>query len=222
MSPCSVKGASLGKKMVFTHQSSARYSHRKAGFTVLESLVAIAISISVGLVISQSLADGWKAQVAHEAYGELQRAARFSLDEMTKQIWGASSVISATTINSTTYTSDSDTLVLRLPPIDSGGTIVTGDDYIVFEKDNAALLRLMSAHGTSVRANYYSPLTVHSEVGALAIQYYNAAGAELLPGTHNLTAARRIKLTLTSRRIVNDRTITRSFDTTVILRNKAV
>lgn len=191
-------------------------------FTVIETVIAMGISIAIGLVISQTFFDGWQSQLTQEAYSELQRASRFTIDEVSEQVWNASTVTSAVTLNSTTYTSDTDTLVLRLPPLDNTNTILIGDDYIIFDKNGARIERLISPLGSSVRANLQTPLSLNLEASTLLFQYYNAAGNELTPGTHDLTATRKIKATVTTARTANGRTISRTLDTTVILRNKGI
>lgn len=194
----------------------------KRGFTVIETLIAIGLSISIGLVISQTFFDGWQSQLTQEAYSELQRASRFTVDEISEQVWNASTVISATTLNSTTYTSDADTLVLRLSPLDGSNNILTGDDFIIIDKNGARVERLVSPLGGSMRSSWQSPLGLSLENSVLLFQYFNAAGNELVPGADDLTAARKIRVTATSARTADGRTITRSLETTVILRNKGI
>lgn len=190
------------------------------GFTLIETLVAMSISIVVGVVISQAFYDGWKAQLNQETYSELQRDSRTSLDEMGRQIRNATSVISAVTINGQAYSSDQDTLVLRLPPLDVNNAIIVGDDYLVFEKNGDRQERLVGPFASSVRASLHTPLTLNPNVGEIIIRYYDVAGVELLPGTNNLTSARTIKISLTSSRTTPDRTFSRKLESTTILRNK--
>lgn len=197
-------------------------ARRRVGFSLIETLVAIAISIVVGIVISQSFFSGWQAQLSQETYGELQRAGRFTLDEMTEQIWNASTVVGATTINATTYASDAETLILRLPPLDGDGDIITGDDYIVFNENGPTIERIVGPHASSVRAAWHSPLSLHKETGNISFQYYNAAGVELIPGTNDLTAARTLRVTIYSTRVSGTRTYNRQLETAVVLRNKGI
>lgn len=192
------------------------------GFTVIETLIAIGLSISIGLVISQTFFDGWQSQLTQEAYSELQRSSRFTIDEISEQVWNASTVVSATTLNGTTHTSDSDTLVLRLPPLDGSNNILTGDDFIIISKNGSRVERLVSPLGASTRSSWQTPLGLSLENSVLLFQYYNAAGSELTPGTHDLTAARKIKATVTTSRTADGRTINRSLETTIILRNKGI
>lgn len=195
---------------------------RYRAFSLIELLVAIAMSMIIGLVISQSFFNGWQTQISQETYGELQRAGRFTLDEISRQIWNATTVVNAVTINATTYTSGAETLVLRLPPLDSNGDIITGDDYLIFDENGPTIERLVSPHGSSVRASWRSPLSLHKETGDITIQYYNAAGSELIPSTNDLTSARKLRVTIDSTRISGGRTYNRQLDTTVILRNKGI
>ncbi len=192
----------------------------RRSFTLIETLVAMSISITVGIVISQTFYDGWRAQLNQETYSELQRSSRVSLDEMGRQIRNATSVVSAITIGGQAYTSDQDTIILRLPPLDTNNTILIGDDYLVFEKNETRHERLISPLASSVRASQHTPLTLNPNVGEIVIRYYDVAGVELIPGTNNLTSARTIKISLTSTRTVADRTFNRQLESTTILRNK--
>lgn len=193
---------------------------RHRGFTAIEVLIAIAISTVIGLVISQSLLKGWQAQISQEAYSDLQRAGRFTLDEMTGQIWNATTVVSGTTINGTVYTSGAETIVLHLEPLDADGDILSGDDYLVFRKNGSRIERLVGAAGASKRADWQTPLSLNQEVSALTLRYYDAAGTELVPGSGDLTTARKITVSVTSSRTQGSRTISRPLEATAILRNK--
>lgn len=202
------------------HQGSK--APTKHAFTIIEVLIASAISLTVIGVISESFIGAWNVQRSQEAYGELQRASRFSLDEMSKQMWNATSVTSSIVINDVTYASGANTIVLRLPPLDNDHNIITGDDFLVFHLNGTKTERLVSPNGSSLRASLQSPLTLNNNTALLQFRYFNAAGAELIPGTNDLSPARTVTITVRSSRTVGSRSYVRELETTVLLRNKAI
>lgn len=180
------------------------------------------MSLVVAGVLAESFIGGWRAQLSQEIYGELQRQSRFSLDEMTKEFWNATTVTSSVVIGGTTYTSDADTIVLRLPPLDSSDTILAGDDFMVFNQNGTETERLISPDASSVRAGLKTPLGLNHDTNILEFRYFDAAGTELVPGVNNLTTARKIITTVQSSRVNAGRTFQRELKSTVILRNKGV
>lgn len=196
----------------------------KRGLTLIELLITIGISVVITGVVAASFINGWGAQVSQEIYSELQRSARFTVDEVSNQTWNASTVISSLSNNGTTYHSDSSTLILRLPPLDANNDIITGDDYIIFRKSGNIIERLVIAAPSSIRASFTTPLTLNKDSGALHFKYYNAAGIELLPDPNNdnLSPSRRLQVVVESSRVNAGRTYTREIEATVLLRNRGI
>lgn len=194
----------------------------KRGFTLIEVLIAAAMGIIVTGVVAESFFGSWQAQRSQEIYSELQRASRSSLDEISKQTWNATSVTSSTILGGTTYTSGVSTLVLRLPPLNNNGDIITGDDYLIFQQNGANTVRLISPNASSTRANLTTPITINRDTELLEFQYFNAAGTELIPGVNDLTSTRTITMTAQSSRTLGSRIYKREIKSTILLRNKAV
>jgi len=79
------------------------------------------------------------------AYNELNANSTIALNKISKNVRQASSVVDATTINSTNYSTDHDTLILELPSIDSDQKIISNSyDYLVYFIDPADSTKLKS------------------------------------------------------------------------------
>jgi prepilin-type N-terminal cleavage/methylation domain-containing protein len=195
----------------------------KRAFTLIELLVAMGAGVIVSGVIAASLVGGWRAQLSQETYSELQRSARLTLDEITKQVQSASSIVSMLESNGTTYQSGGSTVILRLPPLNADNDIIEGDDYIIFRQTTATIERLIIADANSSRAALAPKLTLNHDAGLLGVKYYNAAGDELIadPNQDNISPSRRLEVTVRSSRLSAGRTFSREIDSMIMLRNKA-
>jgi len=194
----------------------------KRGFTLVELLTTVAIMSIVMAVMAQSFLGSWNAQLSQEIMSELQRSARLTLDEMTKQTWNATTVVSSISSGGTSYTSTANSVALRLPPMDANNTIITGDDHLVFRQDNRRIERRVIPGSGSIRAGWKTPLTLNDDTGTLTIKYYNSAGLELVPGNDDLSSARKLALTIRTTRTHGGRTYERELAATIMLRNKGL
>lgn len=205
-------------------QLAVEHPNKRAGFSLIELLVVLAVFGIIASVFSSTFLDSWYSQLVQQAYGELQRKSRFTVDEITHQARSASSVITSTTFSGTTYTSTSSSLVIRLAPIDANDNQLTGDDYLVFRRNpttSTKTERLVIPNGSSQRASWPFALRLNDETSALQIRYYNSVGTELTPGSSDLTQTKRLTVLSRSSRSLRGRTYTREIETTVSLRNKS-
>ncbi|MEX0594533.1 MAG: prepilin-type N-terminal cleavage/methylation domain-containing protein, partial [Patescibacteria group bacterium] len=109
--------------------------NNKRALTLIELLIAMAISIVVSGVILAILVSSWRADIAQTAYLDLQQKSRTAVDEISSTIKVSSGVVTSHTAGGTTYTTSSTELVLKTPAIDDSLNILTGTDYYVFRRN---------------------------------------------------------------------------------------
>lgn len=105
------------------------------GFTLLETVLVMGISVIVGtllltILVNQSNFSSKQNSLVSEGLG-LNDATR-KIDEYIRQ---AVSIVESYPEDSPIYTTSSDTLVLKLPAIDSSGVISSVFDYVVIARD---------------------------------------------------------------------------------------
>jgi prepilin-type N-terminal cleavage/methylation domain-containing protein len=203
-------------------QVPVNLKQNKPGLTIIELLVAMTISVIVAGVVSAIFINAWRAHISQEDYTELQQKSRLSIDEITNTIKVASGVLVSHTANSTTYVTSADTLVLKTPSIDANNLVLTATDYFIFRidpNDSTRLQRIVIADPTSARASLPGSYNLNDRMGSLSFTYYDATG-ELALGVDDVTATTNINIEITSQKVSHGRTISRSIDNRVYLRNK--
>jgi len=135
-----------------------------------DSLIAIFIfTLIIGMLIGVFLVYNYvfKIQIA---YNELNSNSTIALNRMAKNIRAATSLVETHTINSTEYTTDSDTLILQIPSIDVyQDTIFDTYDYMVYYKDGSFLKSDLEADVSSNRNS--GNKTVASLINASIFNY---------------------------------------------------
>lgn len=103
------------------------------GFTLIETIVVVTIMIILTLIISVTFITLWRLSQIHLSYFETKSQTSVALQRMSELIEEANSVLSGYVINGTSYTTDEDTLVLKLPSLTSDGKIIPANfDYVAF------------------------------------------------------------------------------------------
>jgi type II secretory pathway component PulJ len=188
---------------------------RRAGFGVLEALIALTI---LTLIIGAILSYYTKAQqtfINESAESDALEQTRAPLD------WMARDVKLATGIDETWggYTTSSDTLILSVPSIDTGGLIIDAaahSDRIIYRVESGRLLRITDAKdGVSARVDRTRILAVG--VALLSVGYADSNGAVLSSG---FGSAASVQPALTVWRDGFQRAFSESLRTNVKLRNR--
>lgn len=185
---------------------------RGRGFTIAEIVVVVGLFallsvFIVGVYISHN-------QLFYSQSAEINAVgtARAVMDDLTDNIREAREVATSYIHNLVTYTSDSDTLVLRLPAIDSSGNpIAAAFDYVIYYIDAADATRLrkiVSVNPLSSRRAEEKLLTDY--LNSIALTYNNSPMETATRVTINLVTQDSVRL--------NTRTITITEE--VFLRNK--
>lgn len=121
---------------------------REQGFTLIEIMVVVGLFALLMLFATGIFLSHNGLYFAQRAEINAVGSARHALDDMTDEIREAVAVAVSTDYQSVTYTTDADTLVLRLPATDASGVPLSGTyDYIVYYIDsgNPQYLRKIAA-----------------------------------------------------------------------------
>jgi len=145
----------------------------KHGFTLIETVIVIAISVSMLGALSM-LIYSFNTSTSYEQTAALSaESARAVIREAEALTLVADHVLQSHTFSSTTYTSSSTALVLEIPSVDSSGATVTNAyDYAVFYMNGARLYRTLAANVASARVSGTKKLS--DTVSSLTFSYNSA------------------------------------------------
>lgn len=136
-------------------------------------------ALVAALVLASAAAlyvDGIDMMRYGEVSAESSAAVRRALAAVVRDVRSASSVVASASIGGTVYTSDANTLVLKLPSSDGSQLRFTHFDYVAYDVSNGVLIRAVEPASGSVRpggTGHLIPLGVTS----VSIAYYKADGS---------------------------------------------
>jgi len=123
---------------------------KSLAITLVEMLIVISILTIVSGILVAIFISGWRLFHQQSASTETQAQAKLATSVITKSIQQANKVPTSKTLDSISYTSSTNTLVLELPSLDTNQNIIEGAfDYEVFYKDPAAHTKLKLKRETS-------------------------------------------------------------------------
>jgi len=195
---------------------------KKPGVTVIELLVAVGTSLIISSVLSAVFVNSWKAQISQEAYTELQQKGRNAVDEISAALKVGSGIEASITSGLDTYQTTASSIVIKTPSIDNLNNILVSDDYYIFRlnpSDNTKLERIVVADASSSRVSLQTPLTLNDVTGSLTFTYLDSTGTEIAPGVGNVANSTAVDFILINEKLAQGRTISRSLDNKVYLRN---
>lgn len=132
----------------------------QTGFTLIETIVAIAIMTIVLAALLLLLTNFYKVFHVQQSTARVAGSATIAGNELQAKITQATQIVVSSTISSTLYTTDSDTLVLQLPSINGSGAIIASTyDYAVFYISSGALYLRVQPNGASSRPTIYKQLS---------------------------------------------------------------
>ena len=103
---------------------------KSKGITLIEIIVVTAILIIATLIITTTFITLWRVSQMHLSSFEAKSQSSIALQKISELIEEAISVLPERVINSTSYATTENTLVLKLPSITSDGEIVPANfDY---------------------------------------------------------------------------------------------
>ncbi len=111
------------------------------GFTLIESLIVISISVIIFLIVATSFATLWKLSQTNLAAFETKSQAGIALQKISELIEESNSVLSSWSINETLYQTGENVLALRMPAVTEAGEIIPASfDYVAFAIPSTSIL----------------------------------------------------------------------------------
>ncbi len=143
---------------------------RRAGFTLLELVIIIALAVGVTVAIGTLIYMFSKISSYEKATSQSSGSASALIREVESLVVPAHAVVQTHAFTSTTTSSSSRILVLEIPSIDSSGVVITNTyDYAVFYTSGTNAYRLLQANALSRRVSGTKQLS--SAVSSLTFTY---------------------------------------------------
>jgi prepilin-type N-terminal cleavage/methylation domain-containing protein len=150
------------------------------GFSLAEVILVLAISTIVGVLLLSILVNSTGVFYTETSKVDLGVSANDSLVKMRGYIKEAVAVATSNPIGSPTFTTGTNTLVLKIPALDSSGNIISKTyDYVAFYKSGDKFYIKTFLDASSHRMNEDMFLT--SAVNNLVFDYYDSAGVVITP-----------------------------------------
>jgi hypothetical protein len=126
--------------------------NRSTGFTLMETILVV-FATAVILLAILNLFDRHGVLYSFQQAGITVTAdSRRTLNDLQYLVVQSNRVLSSRTIGGTNYSSDSDTLVLQIPSIDSSRNIISSTwDYAAIYISNGKLYRVLEGNAGSAR-----------------------------------------------------------------------
>jgi prepilin-type N-terminal cleavage/methylation domain-containing protein len=181
---------------------------KQNGFTLIETLVVIAVFAVVVLVLL-NLFDRHGALYTYEqAQLAVSGGSRITMTEVNTYASQAYRIMASADVGGTTYTSGTTTLVLQIPTVNSSGNIVADTwDYAVFTLTGASLTEIIQPDGQSARPAVSRLLS--DIVSGLSFTYDNP----------DLAMARKVNVSLTTAQQVRNQIVRVQLDQDIYLKN---
>jgi hypothetical protein len=126
--------------------------HKEQGLTLIE----VVISIGIGIVLMITLLNlfDWHQKIYTQQVATVRAtgAARTILYNMSQDVAQANSVEASHVFGSTTYTSGTNTVVLKLPAVNSSGSVISAVyDYVAYYLSNGKVYQVNDPGTGSIR-----------------------------------------------------------------------
>ncbi len=181
----------------------------KKGFTLIETMVTIAIFILVSLALGYFYVYYYKIFHTQQALISVAGSASLAANELQNAVLQADQILVSHNFSGTVYNTGQNILVLELPSIDGSGNIVSGKyDYLVFYATSTHLYKLVQANAQSSRPSGSRQLS--DTVSTFTFTYNNG----------DLTQADKIDVDMNLQTVANRQTIPYHLHQTLYLRNR--
>lgn len=181
----------------------------KQGFTLIETMVTMAIFILISLALGIFYVDYYQVFHTQQALVSVAGSASATANELQNAALQANQILVSHTFSGTAYNTGQNTLVLELPSIDGSGNIVSGKyDYMVFYATSTHLYKLVQADAQSTRPSGLRQLS--DTVSTFTFTYNNI----------DLTQADKIDVDMQMQVVANRQTIPYYLHQAIYLRNR--
>ncbi len=137
-----------------------RKLQNKKGFTLTETLIAVALAIAFLVVIVEFFLGYSKVFRYIEANFLVSNSASTIADDVAEMVRQSDKILTSRAFSGTTYTTGTSTIVLEIPTVNGSGSIVAGTyDYMVFYRNGAKFYWISDANGSSVRQDFTKQMT---------------------------------------------------------------
>ncbi|MFH1098968.1 MAG: prepilin-type N-terminal cleavage/methylation domain-containing protein [Candidatus Uhrbacteria bacterium] len=182
-----------------------------AGFTLLETIIALAAFAIITTVIASVLVFEIRLRVTAQAEQDTGIAVANALQTITKAIEPAATVLVSATVRGQLITSDEQTIAFGVPTVDINGEIRGTQDTVAISFDQSRKIIELSTDPAAGSRLPASKRTIGRNIQALRFRYPTA----------NPTDARAVHvLVVAETRGAQSRTMTREAGTIVALQNK--
>lgn len=176
-----------------------RVSIRSLGFTLVETLIVVALSTAMMLAISFLMYTFNETTIYQQALVESSGSASIVMRELESLVLPADAVLQAHTFAGATYTSSSTALVLEIPSIDNAGNVITNThDYAVLYVVGTDMFRILETNALSTRVSGTKQLS--ATVQALTFTYTDSDFTKVNAVTVDVQTEARAKQNILSDR----------------------
>ena len=149
---------------------NVRNSSNKAGFTLSELLVVMTLFVIISVGMMTMYSAQFRLSKNEISLTDAQAKVKAVINAVLPYVASANNILTSTVINSVTYTSDTDTLVVSLPTVDNSDEVVEGQsDIVVYNLSGTDLVRIIDAQASSKRTD--GTKTLLSELDDLDFVY---------------------------------------------------
>ena len=165
---------------------------RQSAFTLIETVIVIALSASIVVALTFLLFTFNKAS----SYGKISSQSYASASTLLREIESlalpANAVLETHSFSGTTYTSTATSLVLELPSIDGSGNVITNaHDYVAFYAVGTNAYRLLEKDATSARVA--GTVLLSSTLSAFSFAYDDADFVQVRTITVDIQTQAQVK-----------------------------
>jgi type II secretory pathway pseudopilin PulG len=143
------------------------------GFTLLETVFVVALSAFLLFAIQTLYLSFTRLESEESAEYSARGSAVHTLRAVESMVFPANRILASHTFSTGTYTTNSETLVVRIPSVTSTGAIIAGvyDYAVLYQSGASALSRLEAGQGS---ARQTRERTVGTPLADLTFSYDNA------------------------------------------------